>query len=576
MSFANLPVAWVLAGLGALAALLFALQRLRVRHRDVTVVTTLFWRVAAEEAPARSFVERFRHPWAYALFLLIVSLLWLAFSGPEPSRTSGGAFQVLVLDGSAGMAAGSRFKDAVAALRRHARRLPADQRQIVWCGGTVKTLLNPGEHELLLDRRLEGAGPEAAPAGVERLLRQLAAASRPGRATEVVIFGDAPVRAESLALTPGLRVARADLGTSKAGRNAGVTALGVTEAAAGGWDRVDVFFRVEGNQPAAVAPDALHVELDGRAIPAAELKVVRGDAANGYLLPNLPAAGGLLTVRLGPVDSLALDNIARLRLPDRPKLRVQLSASLQRWLLPVLEADPAIELTTENPQVVVRQQGETLGGSRPALEFVPAAASRPAFQITHPEKLDSNAVLHHAVKAIGLKEIDAMSLAATARRPVEVTIGAGPEWRIEVWRELLADDFNFTKTRAFPLFIANSLRWLARARGGYPFAAAGRPLAGETLELGDRALGADGRALDPLGVAFVPEKAGDLRLENSARPLAVSLLDPASTLGSDVGASALVAPASGGLATNPAIWLLLAALVALVVEWYLYQTSRVP
>lgn len=576
MNFANLPLAWVLAGLGALAALLFALQRLRVRHRDVTVVTTLFWRVAADEAPARSLVERFRHPWAYALFLFIVSLLWLAFSGPEPSRTSGGAFHVLVLDGSAGMAAGSRFKDAVAALRSHARRLPADQRQIVWCGGSVKTLLNPGEHELLLDKRLEDAGPEAAPAGVEQLLRQLASSSRPGRSTEVVIFGDAPVRAELLALTPGLRVARAAIGTSKRGPNAGITALGVTEAAAGGWDRVDVFFRVEGNPSAALASDALQVELDGRAIPASEFKVVRGDAANGYQLPNLPAAGGLLTVRLASADALPSDNLARLRLPDRPKLRVQLSASLQRWLRPVLEADPAIELTTENPKVVVRQQGETFGGGVPALEFVPAAGPRPAFQITHPEKLDSNAVLHHAVKAIGLKEVDAMSLAETARRPVEVTIGTGPQWRIEVWRELLSDDFNFTKTRAFPLFIANSLRWLAGAGADYPFAAAGRPLAGETLELGDRALGADGRALDPLGVAFVPETAGDLRLENSARPLAVSLLDPATTLGADVGASALTPPAAAGFETNPAIWLLLAAVVALGVEWYLYQTSRVP
>ena len=185
-------------------------------------------------------------------------------------------------------------------------------------------------------------------------------------------------------------------------------------------------------------------------------------------------------------------------------------------------------------------------------------------------------MFNHAVKAIGLKEIDAMSLAETARRPVEVTVGTGPQWRIEVWQELLSDEFNFTQSRAFPLFIANSVRWLANTRAGYPFVAAGRPLAGETLEMGDRVVDAQGRMLDPLGVPFVPEQAGEIKVENSARSLAVSLLDPASTLGSAGTASTLPQQSSAGLATNPVTWLLLAALVLLGVEWYLYQTSRVP
>jgi len=84
MNFSQLSPAAVFAGLAALAALLYALQRLRVRHREVTVPTTLFWKIAAEKAPARTFRERFRHPWAYLLFLLIASLLWLAFAGPGP------------------------------------------------------------------------------------------------------------------------------------------------------------------------------------------------------------------------------------------------------------------------------------------------------------------------------------------------------------------------------------------------------------------------------------------------------------------------------------------------------------
>jgi hypothetical protein len=83
MNFTQLPLPGVLAGIAVLAGVLYALQRLRVRHRAVTVVTTLFWRVAAEEAPARTLRERFRHPWAYLLILVILCLLWLAWAGPE-------------------------------------------------------------------------------------------------------------------------------------------------------------------------------------------------------------------------------------------------------------------------------------------------------------------------------------------------------------------------------------------------------------------------------------------------------------------------------------------------------------
>ena len=56
--------AWFL-GAAALAAGLFLLQRLRVRHRPVVVVSTLFWQEALQEARARVLVQRFRHLFTY-------------------------------------------------------------------------------------------------------------------------------------------------------------------------------------------------------------------------------------------------------------------------------------------------------------------------------------------------------------------------------------------------------------------------------------------------------------------------------------------------------------------------------
>ena len=64
MSFQLLSAGTALLGAAALAGLLYALQRLRTRQREVEVPTTLFWHEAIETAPARVFWERIRHPLA--------------------------------------------------------------------------------------------------------------------------------------------------------------------------------------------------------------------------------------------------------------------------------------------------------------------------------------------------------------------------------------------------------------------------------------------------------------------------------------------------------------------------------
>lgn len=575
MSFANMPIGWVAAGLAGLAGLLYVLQRLRVRHRTVTVVTTLFWRSAAEEAPARTFRERFRHPWAYLLFLAIAALLWLAFAGPQAGAAKDGAFHVLVIDGSAGMAAGTRFDDAVAALKDAVSRYPASERQVLWCGAGVRTLLSPGEHALLLEKRLEGLRPEAAPAGVESLLRQLAASGRPGRAVEVMVFGDAPVRKKTLELMPKLRVTRAPVKPRDPQANSGITALGVAAAESGAWDKVDVYLRAEGGA-APISADRLHLEIDGRQIPSSDLRSLPADRGGGFLLANVPAAGGLLSVTINGEDALSFDNVARLRLPEKPRVRVLLSPALASQLRPVLEADPAVELTDVAPSVVVRAEGEAIGSGLPALEFIASSDSRPAFTIVHPEGFDSARVFAQAVDAIGLREIDAMTLAETAGRPVEATVASGSQWKFDVWRELLGEDYNFTQSRAFPLFMANAVRWLANVRDGYPVVAAGQPLVGGPLEETDKVVDKAGRAVDPVGVPYVPERAGELHVNTAPHPLEVALLDAPTTLAMPGAIPDMPRQLPSAVSSQPVMWLLLLALILLVWEWFLYQSGRIP
>ena len=154
--------------------MLFALQQLRVRHREVEVVTTLFWREAVEERSARILRRRFRHPWAYALLLAIAALIWLLVSGPARTAAEG-TRHVVLLDGGAAMSRDGRFDEAAARAGELAGALPSTRREVRLVAGAVETVLAPGEDLPLLEARLRDRGPVAAPGGFAAALLELAA-----------------------------------------------------------------------------------------------------------------------------------------------------------------------------------------------------------------------------------------------------------------------------------------------------------------------------------------------------------------------------------------------------------------
>lgn len=576
MSFANFSWPWVLAGLGLLAAGLYALQILRIRYREVTVVSTLLWRKAMQEAPVRKLREHFKHPWAYALVLAICSLIWLALAEPQIKQTDDGRFHVLILDGSAAMAAGDRYEDAVQALKDQVRSLPPERRQVLWSGAQVRSLLNPGEDDLLLDRRLKSLKPEAAPAGAEKLIGDLSATRHGRESTEVLLFGAAPVSKTVIASLPKDFSVKRAKAIEPLKHNSGITALGFADAQSGHWDKVDVYLQAQATGNEAVKAQDLSIDLDGKPVTVA-LQPIPGGEGGGWLLQELPAQGGLLTVRLSGKDDLELDNSASLRLPNKPFINVQLSPQLDAQLRAVLLADPAIRVTDTDAMLVIRNGGESIGGNLPALEFVGANSQPQAFLLTYPKNVDAEGGFTEAVNAIGLKQIDAMALADAARRPIEVSMKAGEQWKVSLWQELLGEDFNFTRSRSFPLFIASSVRWLAGIQPGYPYAAAGEPLSGDSID-SVHVVDDKGRPIDALGVKFTPEQAGPLALASRARPLAVSLLDPVTTEGgADSSLEVASSLASDGVSSSHWVTaLILLALLLLAAEWYWYRKGRMP
>lgn len=605
-------------GLAALAFGLYLLQRIRVRHQEVVVVTTLFWREALEESRARTLVERFRHPFAYAVALLLATLLWWSVAGPTTVRDRGRQ-HVLLLDASAAMAAPGRFAAAVEALERELEFAPRDRTSVLWCGADVHELLAPGEDRALLRPRLAGRAPDAAPASIERALaaRLLAReADRKGLVDDqdlplrAVVFGDAPVRESFLSACRTdagegrFDLQRAGLPAPRETVGSGITALGVAPAASGAWSTVDVLVEVRGTGAAeAELTFALRGaasvgstggvpptggEGDAFALPSAERRVV-GPRHTTFLLRDVPAAGELFEARLAravPGDPIAADDVAAVRLPDRPPIRVHLAADVADAVGASAHGALALALATD-PAVVVADAADAdvviaaaPDGARPTLALVPADSQHEAVLVGHRVELRSEDVLTAALGELGLARLDAGRLAAELGRPVAV--GAAPAEAgapyIGLWRELVrSESTGFVEDRAFPLLIGRAVRWLAGADSVQPYAAVARTLPRRVGAAPGMKAGADAGGLAAHVVrldtaASAPDAWGLALLDLDA-----TAPDGAAELGSAAAPAALApSQAEGPGPWRPATWILLLALALCGAEWALFQRGRMP
>lgn len=567
MSFANLPLLGVLAGILGIATLLFLLQLLRIRHVEVAVPTTLFWRAAAREAPVRVLRGVFRHPLAYLLVLAICSLLWLAFAGPEAHDDRSSAYRVLFLDGSAHSAGGDDFERAVDKLTGDLAGMPEGRREVIWGGARNIKLLKAGEDRLLLDRRLASLAPEAAPSAMDDQLRLLSLPGIAPESLEFVVYGRAPADPATLESLPaGIRVSRA-IDYPESGPNRGIAALGVNPAASGRWDRVDLLVRIAGT-PDAEPVGTVTVQVDGQPLGDDRLQRLADDLAT---VRDLPADGRTVEVRLETVDGLAVDDVARLTLPTRRVVPVALAGDLDPAIRHAIEADPGLEVATEDASIIIRQRGGTpVLDDLPTLVFAPAANQETAFEIAYTGDESAEIALRASVAALGLDQIDAAGLAAEAGRPVGVQLRHAELPSISVWEELLVH-YNFTGSRSFPLFVSRAARWLAGEAAWHPYLAAGRPLPSPSgSSLGTVA----DPTLDALGTEYVLGAAGTI--VSSRGDEAVPLLSDAVTE-RNPGASLAMSQAGGGFAgTGIVTWLILAALLLLGAEWYLYQRGLMP
>lgn len=570
MTFANLSAGWVLAGLAALAAALFVLQRLRVRHREVTVVTTLFWQEAVQEARARVLVDRFRHPLAYLLVLLVASLVWLAAAEPR-MESDDGRDHYLLLDASAAMAREGWFDGAREELIADAAWAPRDRTTVILCGATPRTVLLPGESLLLLEERLEGVAPEPCPETVTRTARELIHATDAVESLRIGVYGTSTFDAHRWAygLPAGLDFTMRTM-PRPGDRNHGVTALGVAEAASGTWGVVDVLVAT---RTSGVAPPAPTVTLDGAELDTSDYRgwetPTRGGTVRVYR--DVPAAGGTFAVALPGGDALASDDTASRILPVRSPITVAAPDDVPAALLHALRADPAVRLVDAGAaaDVVVTRDA---GSDAPGIVLVREAAQDDAFVVVVPGVLDLDAGLAAAFDDLALAQIDATSLASTAGRPIRLGVRLGDVRQVVLWESLLTDRYDLIGQRAFPAFVGRAVRRAAGVEDVLPVIAAGEPLPAELAPLREPS----GAVLDPGQGPVTPVVAGR-HVTPEGAPLDVALLTADATIDGEESAPD-DAEAASRSAPPPdlAAWAALVALGLLCAEWVLHRRGRIP
>ena len=580
MSFAMLSTLFVGLGLAGLAGLLYALQRLRVQSNELVVATTMFWRAAVREAPVRVFTRRFRHFLAYLLTLLIAGLLWLAFAGPQAGEQASEDYYILFLDGSTETGSSADFDRAVGALRRDLSQLRSDTREVIWGGGHAFKLLDAGEDSLLFDRRLGALAPEAAVSSLDETLRLMAQNQSLPENINFIVYGRSSVSQSVLdALPDGVRV-RAGVSYGDPAGNRAITALGMAEASSGRWDGVDVLVRVSSDDPSeTVGLDALNFSLDGDVISSERIEAV---GVGAFVVRDIDTTGGVFEVSLSEDDAVTLDNVARLVLPKRAVIDVRASSSVPPRILDVIEADRGLRLVTdeESGDIAVRLEDEDFAPGLPALQLSGRESQESAFEIGYVADLDPQTVLERSLASLGLDQIDATALASVMDEPIGASVYPAEQRSVNVWAELLDPQYNFTQSRAFPLFVAKSLRWLGQDEPAFAYLAAGRAL--EDRSAVSSLAPANEEAFNVLGAEFTPVRAGQVRSDDGERVYEVSLLgvdampdgNGAGRVELEQSGSLLLSGVSG--AQNLFVWLVLAALVLLGAEWVFYQRGRMP
>jgi len=609
---------WGLAWL-ALIVPVILLYLLRLRRREVTVSSVLFWSRAIDDLQANAPFQKLRRNLLLLLQILVIIAASVTIARPQRlTNALGGSVVAVVLDSSASMQAAeggsTRFELAKAKVREMLGAMERSDRMMLVLATDRAELLHPLSSDVgSLSAALAGAQPTDRSTRLADALFLAVSATRTAEDAKVFLISDgATPPLDSIGL-PTANVELVRIG--QPADNVGLVALDARRTF-GQPGKLQLLLALEASGPTEGARQVeLELRSDGRLFDVRGLSVTPGKPTI-EVLENLPTETGLLEARLTTKDALAADDVAYVQLGQAARSEVLLVGTANLFIEKALSVDPGrtvvkltgqafAQIVTENrlrPGSVAIFYGAAPQGEvpLPALFINCAGPTAPvdaASEVEFPPVLDYQR--QHPILQSTVLDAVAISKAAKATvKPWAVPLveskdtpllAAGEQHGLRrAWIGFDLLDSDLPLQPAFPILVGNLLRWLTAGElaGAAPAVWIGEPV---SLNLGIEAASAS--ISDPAGeVTTTPLSDGRLQYAGADRvglyqvsaggvrqPFAVSLLDadesdltPRSTL--QVGRTRVVAP-SGASLRHQELWRWVAGLVLglLMVEWWWYH-----
>ncbi|HXM57845.1 MAG TPA: VWA domain-containing protein [Candidatus Dormibacteraeota bacterium] len=597
-----------LAGLALLTVpAIVLLYFLKVRRPEVRVSTLMFWRPYVADRQANAPWQRLRP--SALLFLQLLAALVLALGLMRPGLIGAAGVDsttVVMIDASPSMEATdvspSRFGTAVEHARQLAGQLaPGQQMAVILLGDHAQLLAAPTGDSALLRSALDRARPSGTAGDFAEAisLANSILSGRPGGS--IILLSDGHSRPPTS--PPRVSAPFTYVSIGGTGENAAIQTMSRS-------GNGSVFLRLA-NYGRQTRDLKVEMRADGRLVDVLPAKL-EGNTTADLTWSRLPSSTQVLEARLTPGDALGLDDATWLVIAEPPHHPVLLVTSENGFLQRALKLRPGLDVTTVKPADykpgkydLVIFDGFVPGGKlpEPALLVNPPAAQGP---VPVGGQIDPGAVLpgdprDPLLRDVSLKDVHVQSAAAVKSASGWRTVISAAADPLLLVREgdprdaLLTFDLHHSDLplrAAFPILVQNLLDYLLPGGFENQVFAPGQAV---TLIAEPDAKYADVSAPDGhttrLTPPFSPFTATDLpgvytvrqQLASGSRVSRfVVRLQDQSISRIAPGAAPLIQEADrqrgalprGTLEIWP--WLVAAALLALVVEWFVYLRGGNP
>jgi Ca-activated chloride channel family protein len=628
-------------GFGIALPLLLLLYLLKVRRTERVISSVLLWETFQRDLAARDPWQRLRWSVLLVLQLVLLGALVLALARPAavlPAPPS--SFLAIVVDSSPSMAATDVAPNRLEVARGAAHELvdaapDGTSLALIEARATARVIVSETPDRQAIDRGLDGIAPAAAsighdpnatsstdPRSIDDALRIAGALAHARPGSTIHLFSDGayshPSAWDDLALTDprqstpvGLRFH--PIGTAVGNRAITALALSPGPSTADSGAAPQLFARIQNfdSHPASIA---VTLDADGKTVETRAVDLP-AEGTKPLFFENLPATARAIQLRITPGDTLADDKIATLVRGDPPSVPILLVSRGNLFLQKALQSIPGLAVFQIAPRAF--PAADTSAYAVVIFDgYVPdRPPSKDAFLINPPDSpwLPTQGTLRDPPITLWRSEDPTLAYVDLASvRVARANNVILPDWAhpliesnglplafvgANAGRRIVGLTFdvqqsNFPLSAAFPIFVANVMRYLtpntaaqaAYLRPGQP--AIVRPPPGVDRITID---GPNGRhwEINPSESAPIFDATGRVGLYQATdyvgpdvaatQQFAVNLFDPSV---SDVRPRAglvdqtappLASAPNGHLIHEYAPWLLALALPLLLIEWWWFH-----